>query len=583
VGDFNLKTGESAALRINAMATEADNNGAGSSIDKKGVATTYRWGIGERDEFSVGISHLDNHNGMNYGMPWVRPTAAQSATNPGGSPVSATTTLPIDPSAYYGLASDYNAGTASTVTLSHLHRFDSNSELKTQVRKGAYTRDQRAGTVRLCQGSTNATTGVYTANAACPTVVNANLSNFSNSSVLLRGTNLKTQDMDTLYAQSDYQTKFKAWGVQHEMLAGVDIAQEKKSVYSDSPNLTAAQRAALYAVTGLTKSVTTVGASGGDASINEATRVLFKTSDYESSGFGMYVQDLIQVAPHWKVLAGLRYDNLSGNYNSTAYAYSGTTGTHGFNKISPGATSSYEMNVSELSKRVGVLYQPNELHSYHFSAATSFNTSGDAYSLGASNADTPPEQSINIELGAKLDTEDKRFTTRVAVFQSTKLHERNTDPTVALVTLSGKRHVVGAEIDFSGRLTSRWEIYGSYMWMPEANIDEGVAGSEGQGTRPSNTPYHSGSVWNTYQIDSQWRVGAGINFRGRQTPIRNPGWEVPAWVTADVMAEYQMSDKFTLKANISNIANELYADQLYSGHYIPGAGRVVQLTGTLKF
>lgn len=113
VGDFNLKTGESAALRINAMTTEADNNGAGSSLDKKGVAATYRWGIGERDEFSVDISHLDNNNGMNYGLPWIRPTAAQSATNPGGSPASATTTLPLDPSAYYGLASDYNAGTAT--------------------------------------------------------------------------------------------------------------------------------------------------------------------------------------------------------------------------------------------------------------------------------------------------------------------------------------------------------------------------------------------------------------------------------------------------------------------------------------
>ena len=563
VGDFNLKTGDSAALRINAMATEADNNGAGSSLDKKGVAATYRWGIGERDEFSVGISHLDNDNGMNYGMPWIRPTAAQSASNPGGSPASATTTLPLDPSAYYGLASDYNAGTATTATLTHLHRFDSDSELKTQIRQGQYTRDQRAGTVRL--------------------PATANLSNFSNSTVVNRGTQLKIQDMDTLYVQSDYQTKFKAWGVQHELLTGVDFAREKKTVYADSPNLTGAQRAALYAATGLTKPATTVGANGGDASVNEATRVLFKTSDYESNGFGMYMQDLIQVAPHWKVLAGLRYDNLSGNYNSTAYAYSGATGTHGFDKIAPGATSSYDMDVSEVSKRLGVLYQPNELHSYHFSAATSFNTSGDAYSLGASNADTPPEQSINIELGAKLDSADKRFTTRVAVFQSTKLHERNTDPTVNLVTLSGKRHVVGAEIDISGRLTPKWEIYGSYMWMPEANIDIGVAGSEGQGTRPSNTPYHSGSLWNTYQLTQQWRVGAGINFRGRQTPIRNPGWEVPAWVTADVMVEYQMNDKFTLKGNVSNITNELYADQLYSGHYIPGAGRVVQLTGSLKF
>ena len=36
--DFNVQTDESAALRISAMVTNADNNGAGSSIDKNGVA-----------------------------------------------------------------------------------------------------------------------------------------------------------------------------------------------------------------------------------------------------------------------------------------------------------------------------------------------------------------------------------------------------------------------------------------------------------------------------------------------------------------------------------------------------------------
>ncbi len=536
VGDFNIKTGESAALRISAMSTQADNNGAGSSLDKKGVAATYRWGIGERDEFSVGISHLDNNNGMNYGMPWIKPTAASATAD--------TTTLPLDPTAYYGMASDYNAGTATYGTLSHLHRFDDGSELKTQIRKGQYTRDQRAGTVRLAS--------------------TANLSNFNNSTVVTRGTQLKIQDMDTLYAQSDYQTKFKAWGVQHELLTGVDIASEKKTVYGAR---TVAQGGVVPV-----KPTTTIGAQNDGASVNEASRVLRTTSDYDSMGWGAYMQDMIQVAPHWKVLAGLRFDHLSGDYT-----------TYNLSTTNVASQSSYQMRVSELSKRVGVLYQPNELHSYHFSAATSFNTSGDAYSLGATNATTPPEQSINIEFGAKLDSADKRFTTRVAVFQSTKLHERNTDPLVNLVTLSGKRHVVGLEVDFSGRLTPQWEIYGSYMWMPEANIDEGVAGSEGQGTRPSNTPYHSGSIWNTYQLNQQWRIGAGLNFRGRQTPIRNPGWEVPAWVTADVMAEYQVNEKFTLKANVSNITNELYADQLYSGHYIPGAGRLFQLTGTIKF
>jgi catecholate siderophore receptor len=77
--------------------------------DRLGIAASYRWGIGDKDEFQVSLYHLDNANGMNYGLPWIRPTATSSVVD--------TTTLPLDTTAYYGLASDYNAGTASTATL----------------------------------------------------------------------------------------------------------------------------------------------------------------------------------------------------------------------------------------------------------------------------------------------------------------------------------------------------------------------------------------------------------------------------------------------------------------------------------
>jgi catecholate siderophore receptor len=49
------------------------------------------------------------------------------------------------------------------------------------------------------------------------------------------------------------------------------------------------------------------------------------------------------------------------------------------------------------------------------------------------------------------------------------------------------------------------------------------------------------------------------------------------------MTEYTFSDRVTLKGNVSNIHNVVYADALYSGHYIPGAGRNAQLTLNLKF
>jgi catecholate siderophore receptor len=60
-GDFNKQTGESSAFRLNVMTHEADNWGA--KADKKGIAGAYRMGIGERDEYSVGLYHLATADG----------------------------------------------------------------------------------------------------------------------------------------------------------------------------------------------------------------------------------------------------------------------------------------------------------------------------------------------------------------------------------------------------------------------------------------------------------------------------------------------------------------------------------------
>ena len=552
-GDFNIHTGEDAALRINAMVTKADNNGAGSSIDKKGIAGAYRFGIGTADEFSVGLYALQNNNGMNYGMPWIKPTAS--------APVSATTVnTKLDPSAYFGMASDYNNGSAKYLTASHVHRFQDDSEIKTVIRKGYYDRDQRAGTVRFCQSTTNAA-GVVS-NPQCPATAVA-LDTFNPGTILSRGNNAKIQDLNALYAQSDYSQKLTAWGLKHEIMAGLDFARESKNV---------------YAASAVTKPSTLAGTPSDGAAINESARSVLRSSAFEAQNLGAYAQDMVQVAPSWKVLGGLRFDSMRGNFDSLS--------TSGAN--TGAITSKYEQTVADWSQRAGVLYQPNALQSYHFSWGTSFNTSADTYSYSALSANTAPEQSNNVEFGAKLDSADKRFTTRLALFQSTKFNERNTDPdsAAAAFLLSGKRHSTGMEIDITGHLTPKWDIFGSYMWMPDAVIDIAsptAAAGDRQGERPALTPVHSGTVWTTYQLDSQWRIGAGVNFRSEQSANRNPGWLAPAFTTVDLMTEYTFSESVTLKGNISNIANVVYADALYTGHYIPGAGRNAQLTLNLKF
>ncbi len=549
-GDINARTGESSALRLTVMATQADNNGSGSSVRKNGVAGAFRWGIGERYEFMVGVYALDNNNGMNYGIPWVN--VRRAGAIPTQAERAATGLLHVDPSRYYGADSDYNAGSANYVTFGHIHRFSEHTEWKTVIRPGHYNRDQRASTIRF-----SGTTGT----PANPATVFAD--NITDATVLNRGTNNKIQQMDTLYGQSDLSSKFAAFGMKNSVLAGVDFAQERFANFS--ANTPAGAAAAL------TKPRTRVGTPDDGAGVDESLRVLAINRSFRAESFGVYAQDLIEVAPAWKVLLGLRHDNFNGRF------------------WSPPAVVR-ERGDSLWSKRFGLLFQPTATQSYHLSYGTSFNTSGDTYQYDNQTVNTPPEGSINYELGGKLDSEHKQATARFAFFYSIKTNERNRDPDSAAVAnlLSGKRHSAGFELDLTGRITPDWEVFGSYAYVPIAKIDIGAPGSvagvaEGAGTRSSLTPKHSGTVWTTYQLTPKFRVGGGINYRSEQTPNRNPGWAAPGFVTADLLLEYAFSDDYKFKFNVNNVANKLYADPLYTGHYIPGAGRIFQLNFTAKF
>ena len=325
--------------------------------------------------------------------------------------------------------------------------------------------------------------------------------------------------------------------------------------------------------------------------MDEASRVLRTSNDYSARSWGVYAQDMLHLTPQWKAIAGLRYDKMRGSFRSyTPLA----------NPTLPQTMTQYDMNLGEWSPRVGLLYQPNEQQSWYASLGQSFNPTAESYSLSPANVDTPPEKSRNFEIGLKGDTESKRLSYRVSLFQTTKYNERNTDPllfvpstTTPVTALTGQRHATGLEFDMAGRITPQWEIYTSWMWMPNAKVDKAApcpaVGTCSQGTfgerpgdRPALTPKLSGTVWTTYQLTPVWRLGAGLNYRSSQAPTRS-AFQVPSFTTADVMAEYTVSDKLVVKGNISNIGNKYYADQLYPGHYIPGAGRNAQITASFKF
>jgi catecholate siderophore receptor len=548
--DLNWKTGNDAALRINAMGTLGDLWGA--KLDKRGFAPSFRLGIGTRDEFQLGAYYLQSDNGIHYGLPWL-----------------SSSLWPTAPKNYYGLASDYNHTGTTQAHASHLHRFAPDAELRTQVRVASYRRDQRASAIR------------FAAAGLQPDGLAVSRDSFGETTVLTRGSNNKKMELKAATLQSDYSGKHRFGGFVHSVQAGADLAHERFDNFAFS----------LPTGVTISKPRTTVGTPDDGAVVDETLRIATKNRSFEAKSVGLYAQDLVALAPAWKLLAGTRWDRFEGDYHAITAQGAATTGNPPQpNPCYTPAGTRYSRSDSLWSQRLGLLFQPNEAQSYHFSYGTSFNTSGDTYQYDSGTAQTAPEKSRNLELGAKLDWAEGRFSSRMAIFHATKYNERNRDSesvNACNYVLSGQRHAAGIELDLAGRLTPDWEVYGSYAWIPVANVDRssGAVGTEAEGSRPGLTPRHSGTIWTTYRLSQRWRIGGGLNAKSSDRPAglaaTSPVW-APRYVTADLMAEYTVGD-MSLKANLTNAGDKHYAEYVYRGHYVPGKPRSLQLTAAYKF
>lgn len=541
--DLNKQLSDHSAVRLNAMVQDADHWGA--TDDRHGLSMGWRTGIGERDEWSAQLYHLRTQERPNYNHPWLQ---SGSATD------SPRYILPqLAAKNYYGLASDYQNSEQTTLSLGHKHRFGAQEELQTTLRHGSYERDLWVSAIR------------FGAAALQPDGMDISLTHPPTAAtVLSRTPKGRYGQSDITQLQSDYSHQFKSAGMAHHLLAGVDLSVEK------------AKRNNSFA--GTASGLTTTVGTPNDGAWRADTRGTPPLNTFDSKSLGLYVQDVAAITPTVKLVGGLRFDHFSASYADTA-------------------GNQDALSEQLWSPRIGAMYQPHDAATYYVSLGESYNTSADTYQFalgnfatGGTNAklgNTPPEKSRHLEIGAKWDLFDHRATLNAALFHSQKYNERNTDPDSAAqqALLSGKRHATGLELSAAGRITPNWEVFYNHTWIPSAQIDQSnVAlsatgtGAQVQGDRAALTPQHSLSAWSTYRVAPRWRVGLGLTHRGEQSPEGARTVLASAFTVWDGMVEYTVDEHTTVKFNVSNLGNTLYADGLYRGFYTPGAPRQFMLT-----
>nr|WP_315129730.1 TonB-dependent receptor [uncultured Polynucleobacter sp.] len=443
---------------------------------------------------------------------------------------------------FSGTTQDYEKNTTQLTTLSQQYTFDKDTSLNTKIRYSAYDRS-------LWSNKGRSVLPVTTLALAGP-----------------RG-----GEEATTAIQSDFNKNFTTGSMNHALLTGFEIYNENAQRYS-------------YNTTGCNTDVIRNNVIVRDnCTYGYGNQVKNPSSifNYQGNTMSVYGQGMVEVIPQWKVLGGVRQDWLRASFN--------TPGT------SLGPTGQASLNFAEPSFRAGLLHQPNLDAAYYLTWSDSFNPTADLYQLSAGTG-YPAERSAVTELGAKWNVTDNGLALRTALYQAVKKWERNTDVTSSSSIDSVRRHTNGLEVELTGNITDKWDVFSGAALMSSIIDEQGYSGTTRQnpnlvGMRARNAPAYTYNIWTTYKVAQNWKVGGGVFGVGQRqvyglntstAPITAN--QVPAYARVDAMLQYDIKD-YSLKLNVMNLFNTTNYESVYvnGGFAIPGTLRSYQMQAVVRF
>ncbi|MBL8486690.1 MAG: TonB-dependent receptor, partial [Rhodocyclaceae bacterium] len=529
--DLNKPINEGTALRINLMNRDEDSwrsnpaTGTEPELHRRGIGLSLGLNLRTDNQFWINHYHLRTRDNPDYGISFDAATRQPNGRLP--------------QSTFWGIDRTFDRSDTRITTFVNELRLAGGSHLRTQLRIADYERSYWAKTPSL---------------TVAPNVLGS-----------VGGNQTRSSDYETVTLQSDYDTRFRALGMQHEFLAGFEYLGEKS----------------------YRKALQNFGtAAAPDFRPYQEARAGNAVA-FSGDSYALYAQDSVEFLPRWKATLGLRRDELSATYSSA---------------------TSPRLTYGEWSTRAALSWHPGaETHAY-LAWSDSFSPTADLYQLTVTPM--PAERSKVLELGAKWLLMDGDLALRAALYRADKEWERNTDLESTAAILTRKRRTRGIELEAAGRVTEAWEVFAGLALMDarilevarNVNAVTGVitaANPAYAGQRARNTPPWTLNLWTTYRLPGGWKVGGGVEAKGERYGYNPSGAgaiptlpgsaafhpnTAPAYARWDAMVAYEQK-AWSLRFNLKNVFDRLYYDAIYDngGFTVPGIRRTGILTAELKF
>ncbi|TOC35307.1 TonB-dependent receptor [Vibrio parahaemolyticus] len=151
------------------------------------------------------------------------------------------------------------------------------------------------------------------------------------------------------------------------------------------------------------------------------------------------------------------------------------------------------------------------------------------------------------EVGAKAYLLDNALMLNAALFQiDQEQPQTNVDGDV--IDKIEVRHQ-GIELEARGQITKQWDISVGYSYLDAEDKETGK--------KPNDVSDHLFSLWSTYQLDDNWRLGGGVKYVGDRYAGNDEAVALGDYTTVDLMAAYT-TGRHKIQANAYNILDEKY-------------------------
>lgn len=369
-------------------------------------------------------------------------------------------------------------------------------------------------------------------------------------------------ERQNLINQTDITYNLKAGGLEHRLLAGVELGRQDTDNTRRSP--------------GASDSLgVSVSAENPVFTGNLNLNTLRTNLRSEATNTAFYVQDQIILSPKWEMVLGLRHDKFDvdlTNFNGTTPAARNLSATD--NKLSP---------------RAGLIFKPLENLSLYASYSQSFvPRAGDQLtSLTVSSASLTPEKFTNHEVGAKFDLNPDLSLT-AAVYQLKRENIAVTNPNIngQSILIDGQE-TKGAEFGVTGKVTGKWSVFGGYAFQDAEITKNQVSERISSGAALAQTPRHTFSLWNRYDFTDTWGAAIGVISRADMyaaVPTATSSTILPGYTRVDAAVYGKLDKNLRLQLNLENLTNKEYALSAHNNNNIvPGSPLTARATLIYNF